>query len=273
MNNSVIFLFFCGIFLYTCKKRKGGKKLKLQQLLSLTRKAIEDYELIEEGDKIAIGVSGGKDSLVLLTILAQLQKFYPVKFTLCAITVDLGYQDFNLNEIEKLCNQLQIDYYIEKTLISEIVQKHKKPCSLCAKLRKGALNNKAKELGCNKVAFAHHKDDLIETMFLSLCYEGRFHSSSPKTYWENSGLTLIRPLIYISEVDIIGYMNKNPLPIVENPCPYDGHTKRNDIRELVRHINQNIPGCKNRIFRAILDGNFEDWPIPNTKHLKHNEEQ
>lgn len=247
--------------------------MKIQQLLSLTRKAVEDYDLIKEGDKIAVGISGGKDSLLLLILLSKLQKFYPINFSLCAITVDLGYPDFDLKNIETLCNELQVDYYIEKTTISNIVQGQKKPCSLCAKLRKGALNNKAKELYCNKVAFAHHKDDLIETMFLSLCYEGRFHTCSPKTYWENSGLTLIRPLIYVNEVDIIGYLNKNPLPVVKNPCPYDGNTKRNNVRNLIRQMNQNIPGCKSRMFRAILDANFEDWPNSNKSPQIHNEEQ
>lgn len=148
----------------------------------------------------------------------------------------------------------------------------KSPCSLCAKLRKGALNQKALELNCNKVAYAHHKDDLIETMFLSLLYEGRFHSCSPKTYWSATSLTLIRPLIYINEVDIIGFQNKTSLPIVKNPCLIDGHTKRAMIKRTIKHLNKQIPGCKDRIFRAILDRKFDDWPISIT-HMKHNTEQ
>lgn len=234
--------------------------MKLQKLLSLTRQAIEDYQLIEEDDKIAIGISGGKDSLVLLFALSKLKKFYPKHFLLIGITVDLGYGLFDTSEISKLCQSLDIPYYVVKTNISDIVNKESKPCSLCAKLRKGALNQKALELGCNKVAFAHHADDLIETMFLSLLYEGRFHSCSPLTYWSHTELTLIRPLIYLKEADITGFINKNPLPIIENPCPYEGHTKRTYVKNIVQQLNKDIPGCKNRLFRAILNGNFEDWP-------------
>lgn len=247
--------------------------MKLQKLLSITRKAIDDYQLIEENDCIAVGISGGKDSLTLLYVLSCLQKFYPKHFSLVAITVDLGYENFNTQHISKFCVSLNIPYYVVETQISEIVfheNNSHKPCSLCAKLRKGALNNKAKELNCNKIAYAHHKDDLIETMFLSMLYEGRFHSCSPKTYWKNSGLTLIRPLIYVNEVDIIGFHNKFSLPIEENPCPIDGHTKRTAVKDFIKSLNQQFPGCKNRIFRAILDGNFEDWP---PIHNSHNAEQ
>lgn len=249
--------------------------MKLQRLLSLTRKAIDDYQLIEENDKIAIGISGGKDSLTLLCALAHLKKFYPVPFSLCAITVDLGYPEYNTSGIADFCTSLNIDYYVVKTEIADIItsqQNQKSPCSLCAKLRKGALNQKALELNCNKVAYAHHKDDLIETMFLSLLYEGRFHSCSPKTHWTSTNLTLIRPLIYINEVDIIGFQNKNTLPLLKNPCPIDGHTKRTIVKNIIKQLNQQIPGCKDRMFRAILDGKFDDWPIP-IIHTKHNKEQ
>lgn len=240
--------------------------MKLQKLLSLTRQAVEDYQLIEEGDKIAIGISGGKDSLVLLSALSKLKKFYPKHFQLIGITVDLGYGLFDTSKIDKLCQSLDVPYFVVKTKISDIVSTESKPCSLCAKLRKGALNQKALELGCNKVAFAHHADDLIETMFLSLLYEGRFHSCSPLTYWSHTELTLIRPLIYLKEADITGFVNKNPLPILANPCPYEGHTKRTYVKNMLQQLNQDIPGCKNRIFRAILNGNFEDWPpIPSNR--------
>lgn len=239
--------------------------MKLQRLLSLTRQAINDYELINENDKIAIGISGGKDSLVLLIALANLQKFYPKNFEIVGITVDLGYGNFDTSQIQRLCNTLEVSYYVVSTEISKIVEANKKPCSLCAKLRKGALNQKALELGCNKVAFAHHSDDLIETMLLSLVYEGRFHSCSPLTYWSQTNLTLIRPLIYLKEADIIGFVNKNPLPILENPCPYEGHTKRNYIKELLCQLNKDIPGCKNRMLRAILDSDFDDWPLKKSK--------
>lgn len=249
--------------------------MKLQRLLSLTRKAVDDYQLISPNDKIALGISGGKDSLTLLYALANLQKFSPIPFSLCAITVDLGYSNFDTSEISNLCKNLNVDYYVVKTEIADILSQHQtknSPCSLCAKLRKGALNNMALKLNCNKVAFAHHKDDLIETMFLSLLYEGRFHSCSPKTYWEHTNLTLIRPLIYINEADIIGFQHKTNLPILKNPCQIDGHTKRAMIKNTVKQLNQQIPGCKNRIFRAILDEQFEDWPLPITRMI-HNAEQ
>lgn len=249
--------------------------MKLQRLLSLTRKAIKDYQLISENDKIAIGISGGKDSLTLLYALANLQKFYPVPFSICAITVDLGYPNFDTSKISDLCTKLNVPYYVVKTQIADILSQktdNKKPCSLCAKMRKGALNNKALELKCNKVAFAHHKDDLIETMFLSLLYEGRFHSCSPKTHWIHSNLTLIRPLIYVNETDIMAFEKNFSLPTLKNPCPVDGHTKRTMVKNIVKELNKQIPGCKNRIFRAILDGNFEDWPLPITR-TTHNEEQ
>lgn len=241
--------------------------MKLQKLLSLTRQAVEDYQLIEEGDKIAVGISGGKDSLVLLLALSNLRKFYPKHFQLIGITVDLNYGPFDTSKISKLCQSLNVPYYVVNTKISDIVNTESKPCSLCAKLRKGALNQKALELDCNKVAFAHHADDLIETMFLSLLYEGRFHSCSPLTFWSHTKLTLIRPLIYLKEADITGFVNQNPLPVLANPCPYEGHTKRTYVKSMLQQLNKDIPGCKNRLLRAILNGNFEDWPLPLLKRI------
>lgn len=170
--------------------------MKLQQLLSYTRKAVDTYQMINPGDKIAIGISGGKDSLALLYALNGLKRFYPNNFEIIAITIDLGFKDFNLNEIQKLCRELDVPYTIVKTDIGKIIfedRKEKNPCSLCSKMRKGAFNEKAKELGCNKIAYGHHKDDFVETMLLSLIFEGRFHSFSPVTYLDRSELTLIRP--------------------------------------------------------------------------------
>lgn len=159
--------------------------MELQRLLSLTRKAMDDYQMIQEGDKIAVGISGGKDSLTLLYAMANLRRFYPKKFSLIAITVDLGYEGFDLTPVKLLCEHLQVEYHIVSTEIAKIIFSDKNeasPCSLCAKLRKGALNQKIKELGCNKVAYAHHMDDMIETMVLSMIFEGRFYSFSPVTF-------------------------------------------------------------------------------------------
>ena len=242
--------------------------MKLQQLMSYTRKAVDEYSMIEEGDHIAVGISGGKDSLTLLYALSGLKRFYPKKFTLKAITVDLGLGIQKLDEIQALCESMDIEYHIVKTEIGDIIFKDRKesnPCSLCAKMRKGALNDKALEIGCNKIAYAHHRDDIIETMMLSLIFEGRFHSFSPKTYLDKTGLTLIRPLMYASEYDIKGFQNKMNLPVAKNPCPVDGHTKRQYVKDLINNLNREHPGIRERFFTAILDGNIQGWPVPQPK--------
>ena len=187
--------------------------MKLQQLMSQTRRAIDDYGMIHTGDKIAIGISGGKDSLTLLYALHGLQRFYPEKFDLEAITVDLGNPDFDLSHIRHLCETMQIPYTVVKTEIAQIVfeeRKEKNPCSLCAKMRKGALNDAVKKLGCNKIAYAHHKDDIVETMMMSLIYEGHFYSFPPITHLDRTNLTVIRPLMYVSEADVKGFCRKYP---------------------------------------------------------------
>ena len=223
-------------------------------LYSYTRKAIDDYEMINEGDKIAIGISGGKDSLTLLYALSGMRRFYPKKYELAAISVDLGLGIQNMDKIKELCDSLEVPFYIEKTEIGNIVfdvRKEKNPCSLCAKMRKGALNNKALELGCNKIAYAHHKDDIIETMMMSLIYEGRINSFAPVTHLEKTGLYVIRPMMYVSEAEVIGFKNKYQLPVAKNPCPVDGHTKREYIKKLISEINKENPGVKERMFTAI----------------------
>lgn len=237
--------------------------MKLQQLYSQVRRALDDYQMIEDGDKIAIGISGGKDSLTLLYALWGLQRFYPKHFELVAVTVDLGYPDFDLTPIETLCNNLSVPYHIIHTDIAQIVAKEldDSPCSLCAKLRKGAFNNAIKELGCNKVAYAHHQDDMIETMFLSMIFEGRFYSFSPKTFLDRTELMVIRPLMYVSEANVKGFRNKYQLPVVKNPCPVDGFTKREYAKNLVRQIHLENPGAKTRLFHAIVEGNIPGWPI------------
>lgn len=238
--------------------------MKLQRLFSVTRKAIDDYHMIEEGDKIAVGVSGGKDSLALLYALHGLQRFYPKHFDLIAISVHLGYKDMDFEPISALCKELSVPYYLIKTDISSIVfdqRKESSPCSLCAKMRKGALNDKIKELGCNKVAYGHHRDDIIETMMMSLIYEGRIHSFSPVTYLDRMDLTLIRPLMYMQEADIIGFCNTVHMPVVKNTCPVDGLTKREYIKQLLVQLNHENPGVKDRMFGAIINGNFKGWPM------------
>lgn len=238
--------------------------MKLQQILSLTRQAIDDYNMIQEGDHIAVGISGGKDSLTLLLALHRLQQFYPKHFTISAITIDLGYdQTFDLTKVTDLCASLSIPYVIEETQIAKIIfeeRKEKNPCSLCGKMRKGALNQVALSLGCNKVAYAHHKNDMIETMLLSMLFEGNFYSFPPVTHLDKSELTIIRPLMYVDEADVIGFKNKYNLPVAKSLCPIDGHTKREYAKNLVKQLNQEHPGAKDRMFHSILNGNFDDWP-------------
>ncbi|MCR5458946.1 MAG: tRNA 2-thiocytidine(32) synthetase TtcA [Acetatifactor sp.] len=236
--------------------------MKLQQLLSRVRKAVDDYHMIEDGDKIAIGISGGKDSLTLLEALHSLRFFYPKKFEICAITVDLGFHNVNLDKIVELCEKRKIEYRIVPTEIAKIIfedRKETNPCSLCAKMRKGALNTIAKELGCNKIAYAHHKDDIVETMMMSLIFEGRFHTFAPVTYLDRMDLTVIRPLAYLNEADVIGFVNKNNVPVVKSACPTDGYTKRQYVKDLLKQLNQENPGVKNRMFTAIQSGNLQGW--------------
>lgn len=251
--------------------------MKLQRLLSLTRKAIDDYNLIEEGDRIAVGISGGKDSLALLYALKHLQLFYPKHFELDAVTVDLGFEGLLLSPIAELCQDLKVPYHIVDTKIAQIVfeeRKESSPCALCAKMRKGALNQAVKKLGCNKVAYAHHQDDMIETMLLSMIYEGRFYSFSPKTYLERTDLTVIRPLMYVQEADVKGFQNKYHLPVAVNPCPMDKASKREYVKHLVGQINFENPGAKTRMFHAIIDGNIAGWPdkISHERNMEENKQ-
>lgn len=237
----------------------------MQQVLSLVRKAVDDYKMIEDGDKIAIGISGGKDSLTLLYALKNLQRFYPKKFDIIAITVDLGFENLNLDKIKDLCKELGVEYLIKKTEIGKIVfedRKESNPCSLCAKMRKGALNDAIKEAGCNKIAYAHHKDDVVDTMMMSLVFEGRFHTFSPVTFLDRTELTVIRPLMYMNEADVIGFIHKYNVPVVKSPCPADGHTKREYIKQLIRQINLEAPGVTERMFTAIRTGELKGWCMP-----------
>ena len=230
-----------------------------QHLYSFTRRAIDDFKMIENGDKIAVGISGGKDSLALLYALKGLQRFYPNKFELEAITVDLGFGIQNFDKIKEYCESFDVPYTVIKTDIAEIIfneRKESSPCSLCAKMRKGSLNEVAKDHGCNKIAYAHHKDDVIETMFLSLIYEGRFHCFSPVTHLDRIGLTLIRPMIYVQERDVVGFAKKYELPVAKSMCPVDGYTKRQYVKDLIKQLEKENKGCKDRFFRAVMDGNI-----------------
>lgn len=236
--------------------------MELQKLYSYVRQAIDNYGMIQEGDRIAVGISGGKDSLTLLYALAGLRSFYPKKFELVAITVHLGLPDMDFAPVRSLCEQLDVPYEIVETRIGEIVfevRKEKHPCALCAKLRKGALNEKALALGCNKIAYAHHRDDFVDTLFLSLLQEGRIASLSPQYVLERSGLTMIRPMMLIPESQIRGFSRKYRLPVVKNSCPADGNTARERVRQSLKQLQKEYPDLRTRAFTAICKADFDDW--------------
>ena len=235
--------------------------MELQKLYSKVRQAIRDYDMIQEGDRIAIGISGGKDSLTLLYALAGLRKFYPKKFDIEAVTVDVGVGNMDFAPIRELCETLDVRYHLVETQIFEIAKQKvdKTLCPLCAKLRKGALNDKALELGCNKIAYAHHKEDVVDTFAMSLLFEGRIHTFSPVTNWDKNGLVLIRPLIYAEEARIKGFATRYALPVVKNLCPQDKNSGREEIRQLLSQIQGQYPETKNRIFSAICNAHMDDW--------------
>ncbi|MGN0765017.1 MAG: tRNA lysidine(34) synthetase TilS [Christensenellales bacterium] len=231
----------------------------MQKLLSLARKAISDYKMIEDGDKIAVGLSGGKDSITLLAVLAAYKKFAPEKFDLVAINIDMGFEDIDKNQVQAtkdFCESVGVPLIIEKTDIAAIIfdeRKEKSPCSLCSKMRRGALNNVAIDHGCNKLALGHHADDVIETMMLSLLYEGRFSTFMPISYMDKSKITLIRPLVYIEEKQINWTAKRLGLPVIFNPCPRDKHTKREDVKQLIRTLDEQFVDSKKHIMSAIFN--------------------
>ncbi len=225
-----------------------------QKMLSVMRKGITEYKMIKDGDKIAVGVSGGKDSVALLKILAEYKKFSPEKFDLIAISVDLDFTGAktDFNALKNFCAELNVPYIVEKTDIGKIVfdvRKEKSPCALCSKMRKGALYDVAVKNGCNKVALGHHADDLTDTFLLSLFYEGRLSTFAPKSYLDRTGLTLIRPFILMREADIISYAKD--LPVVKSPCPANKKTQREFVKQAVREIAKTVPNVREMAFTAI----------------------
>ena len=238
----------------------------MRKLLSEMRKCIKDYQMLEAGDRVVVGVSGGKDSLVLLRLLAELREHSAVPFTLQAVTLDMGYETMDFSPVAELCRQLEVPYTIRKTQIREIVfdiRKEENPCALCAKMRRGILNETAVELGANKVALGHHFDDAIETFALSLIYEGRLNSFLPVTYLDRTGLTLIRPMLYLHEKTIANFAQRAELPLVHNPCPADKNTRREDVKALLYELEGRYPGLKDNIF-----GGLQRSPLPGWQPVK-----
>ena len=244
----------------------------MRKMLSYLRRAIDDYHMIAENDIIAVGISGGKDSIVLFEAMIALKRFYPIPFKLMGITVDLGFDTpLETAEIKKLAEQNNIPYHVIKTQIKEIVfdiRKEENPCSLCAKLRKGALMDYAKQLGCNKVALGHHYDDVVETFFMKLFYEGNIGCFSPITYLSRRDITQIRPLIFAPEAEIKSTAERLQLPVFKNPCPNDGESKRQEIKNLIYDLRKDYPDLKEKVFgglcRAKLSG-FTDERTPRKK--------
>lgn len=234
----------------------------MKKVVSLTRRAIEEYNMIEEGDRIAVGVSGGKDSLVLLCALSELSHYYPKKFTITALTLDMGYKS-DYSGIQSLCDKLGVEFKVKYTNIKEIIfdiRNETNPCSLCAKMRRGSLNDFALENGCRKVALGHHNDDVLETFLLSLMHEGRIHCFSPVTYLDRTQLYQIRPMIYVRERDIRGIINNHSLPVIHNECPADGYTQREYMKDLIKRLEKEMtPGLRKRLFRAIHDSTIDGW--------------
>ena len=244
----------------------------IKRILSFTRRALDDYTMIEPGDKIAVGVSAGKDSLTLLCAMAELRRFYPVPFELIAVTVDMGFEGTDFTPIQRLCDELNVPYHIVPTEISHIIfdiRKEKNPCSLCAKMRRGALHNAAKELGCTSVALGHHFDDAVETFMLNLFFEGRIGCFSPITYLSRVGIKLIRPMLYMPEKDVRYFASKTNLPVIKSPCPADGNTQREEMKQLLRELERKHDGLRYRIFGAMQRGEIDGFkPIPNMQGSK-----
>lgn len=244
----------------------------MQHILSTMRRAITDYNMINDGDKIAVGVSGGKDSLCLLCALNAYKRFSPQKFDIVGITINMGFKNSSKVQLEAMHNYIEdlgVQHIVLDTDIAEIifnVRKEKSPCSLCSKMRRGALNNEAIKQGCNKLALGHHADDVLCTMLLSLMYEGRFSTFQPASYMDRSNITLIRPFIYTDEKDIIGVCRKLNMPLYDNPCPENKQTQREYMAGLVKKLTKEIPFARERMLGAIYHPERNNlWSIPKDK--------
>ena len=229
--------------------------MELQQILSLTRKCIDKFKLIENNDVIAVSCSGGKDSLTLAVALNALKRFYPLHFDVKVVSVDPGFNNMDFDGLKAFFDKENMEFHVIKTNIAEIVfdiRKESNPCALCSKMRKGAINPFIKQLGCNKIALGHNKDDLIETMLMSLIYEGRINTFKPISYLDRTDVTAIRPILFIDEIDTKGFANKYPLPVLKSKCPADGNTKREYAKELMHRLDTENKGAKKSLFNACM---------------------
>ena len=234
----------------------------LNEFTGTVRRAVDDYDMIQEGDKVAVGVSGGKDSMLLLLALNHLKSFYPKPFELSAVTIELGFEGMDFTPVKDMCAELSIPYVCLKTDIKEIVfdvRREDNPCSLCAKMRRGALNDYLRENGIGKLALGHHFDDAVETFMMSLLFEGRISCFRPVTYLDRSGITQIRPLIYCGEQKITNLAAQLNVPVVENPCPQDKASKRWEIKQMLKTMSADYPDMKSKIFGAMQRQPLPGW--------------
>lgn len=233
----------------------------MQKLMGLVRRCVDDYDMIKEGDRIAVGVSGGKDSLVLLMLLAGLREYFDKPFQLEAITIDMGF-GMDYSGIEKLCDEWKVPYTVVKTEIGSIIFDHRKeknPCSMCAKMRRGALNQAILEKGFHKLALGHHYDDAVETFLMSLLFEGRISCFQPVTNLDRTGIIQIRPMLYIHEKTVDHFAQRMELPVLENRCPVDKTTKREEVKQLIFELSKTYPDLKERIFGAMQRYPLPEW--------------
>ena len=241
----------------------------MQHLMGLVRRCVDDYQMIEAGDRIAVGVSGGKDSLALLVLLAGLRKYYPKPFDLEAITIDMGMPGMDFVPVAQLCRELEIPYTCIHTEIGPIIfdiRKEKNPCSMCAKMRRGALHDALLAKGMNKIALGHHYDDAVETFLLSLFYEGRLSCFQPVTWLNRTEITQIRPMLYVGEKAVERFAKQQNLPVVENTCPADKSTKRQEVKDLIAMLQKQYPDLKTKIFGAMQRLPLPEWgPVEPTK--------
>jgi tRNA 2-thiocytidine biosynthesis protein TtcA len=234
----------------------------MNKFTGLVRRCVEDYKMIDDGDIIAVGVSGGKDSLSLLCAMANLRRYYPKRFELRAVTLAMGYEEMDFSKVKELCNELEVPYTLRETNLKQIIfeeRNEKNPCALCAKMRRGALNDMAAEMGINKIALAHHYDDAVETFLLSLFYEGRISCFQPVTYMSRSGITQIRPMLYIGEGTVKSLASRYNLPVVFNPCPMNGKSKREEVKTLIKTLSAQYPDLKSKIFGAMQRLPLDGW--------------
>lgn len=238
----------------------------MRKILSRTRAAVDDYKMIQDGDRIAVGVSGGKDSVMLLKALCDLKRFYPADFEIVAITLDMRFdkKDGDFSEIQKLCDEYGIEYVIQKTDLYEIIfeiRKEECPCSLCARMRRGILHDTAKQLGCNKIALGHHLDDAAETFMMNLLIESRIGCFAPVTYLSRRDITMIRPLIYVRETAVEQAVERLNLPVIESKCPANEKTKREDAKILLQRLSDEYGDVPERIIGAMQRGGIDRWNI------------